>query len=521
MHFLKTAWQNALEFCGIDAASTCLWPRWIILRAVGVIYLIIFAGIIDEGAALVGSRGIAPVADFLRAIGPMLPGVFQRLFVVPSLFWFSSSQAMIVALEWAGAFASVALLLNLWPRMALFACWLIFLSFVSTWQLFTSAIVDPLMLEVALISIPFAPAGLLPGLGARSPPRPIALFAVRWLLLRLMFLSGLAKLIGDDPHWRHLTAMEVMYETSPLPTYFGYLAHLLPHIVQLAEIALTFIAEILAPLAALFCGRSGRWFALVAWVALQAGIELTGSFGWLNVASIAWGVLLLDDRMLAEAGKRFRLGGISRRIASLGLQLASCSPPSKWSLYGLRLFLGLQISLTVYFSVMVFDGKGSRGPIRFVDYLFRDFYSANAYIPYVSFPAQKNEVEFIGSNDGGQTWRSYEFKFKPQRADHICGFIAPWFPRFEASLQYAVRLKRCLLIPRVSALLIARNPLVMRLFKSDPFPDRPATIVRMPVYKLSFTDLETYRKAGQFWNKDYLFDYMPPVYVNAEGRISE
>ena len=147
----------------------------------------------------------------------------------------------------------------------------------------------------------------------------------------------------------------------------------------------------------------------------------------------------------------------------------------------MRLFLSFQIALTVYYSVTMLTEKGSRGSLRLVDYLFRDFYSANAYVPYESIAAEKDEVEFIGSNDGGQTWRTYEFKFKPQRPEHICGFIAPWYPRFEASLQYAVRLKRCLLIPRVSALLITRNPLVMRLFGNDPFPDRPATIVRMPV----------------------------------------
>lgn len=491
------------------------------MRAVGVVYLIIFSGIIDEGAALVGPRGIAPISAFLRAVGPIIPAAPLRLLVVPSLFWFSSSQAMIVAMEWGGALSAVALVLNLWPRMALFLCWSIFLSFVSTWQLFTSAIVDPLMLEVALISIPFAPAGFFPGLGARSPPRPIALFAVRWLLLRLMFLSGLAKIAGNDPHWRNLTAMEVMFETSPLPTYFGYLAHLIPHVLQLGEIVLTFTAEILAPLAALFCGRFGRWFAFVTWVALQAGIELTSSFGWLNFASIAWAILLLDDRMLSDVGKRLRLGGVALCAGASDARPSGFSNIPKWKLYGLRLILSLQIVLTVYFSGKIWADKGSGRALRFVDYLFRDFYSANAYVPYGSFPSEKDEVEFIGSNDGGRTWRTYEFKFKPQRTDHICAFVAPWYPRFEASLQYAVRLKRCLLIPRVSALLIGRNPAVMSLFANDPFPDRPATIVRMPVYRYSFTDLETHRRSGDYWKKAYICDYMPPVYVSADGRIAE
>jgi hypothetical protein len=403
--------------------------------------------------------------------------------------------------------------------MALFVCWLVFLSFVSTWQLFTSAIVDPLMLEVALLSIPFAPAGLRPGLGALSPPRPIAVFAVRWLLLRLMLMSGLIKVTGNDPHWRHLTAMEVMYETSPFPTYLGYLAHLLPRALQVLEIALTFAAEIVAPLAALFGGRSGRWFALAAWIALQAGIELTSSFGWLNLASIAWGVLLLDDQMLADAAGKLRLGRLFRPPDPQAARDGGALPA--WRRYGLRIFLGLQIGLTLYFSTIVFAGKGFRGSPRFVDYLFRDFYSANAYLPYGSFPNAKNEVEFTGSNDGGTTWRDFEFRYKPQHADRMCGYVAPWFPRFEATLQYAVGLPRCPLVPRVAALLLARNALVMKLFKEDPFPDHPPTAIRMPVYRFSFTDRETQRKTGNYWKKDYEGDYMSPVYVDDEGKITE
>jgi hypothetical protein len=520
MQALKTAWRNAREFSGVGAGPTYLWPRWLVLRAVGVVYVVIFAGIIDEGGALVGPRGIAPIAEFCGAMAKLLPGVLQRLFIVPSLFWFSASPQMIAGLEWTGMLAAVALVMNLWPRMALFVCWLVFLSFVSTWQIFTSAIVDPLMLEVALISIPFAPGGLRPGLGAGSPPRPIAIFAVRWLLLRLMLMSGLVKLTSHDPHWRHFTAMEVMYETSPLPTYLGYMAHLLPRALQVGEIALTFAAEIVAPLAALFGGRRGRLFAFAAWITLQAGIELTSSFGWLNLASAAWGILLLDDRMLADAAGRLRLRWLFPPSAVEAGGAGGVAAPV-WSRHGLRFFLGLQIGLTLYFSAIVFAGRGFGRAPGFVDYLFRDFYSANGYAPYGSFSTAKNEVEFMGSNDGGKTWRSYEFRFKPQQTDRLCGFVAPWFPRFEASLQYAVGLRRCPLVPRVAALLIARNPQVMKLFKADPFPDRPPTVVRMPIYRFSFIDLETHRRTGSYWRKDYLGDYMSPVYVNDEGRITE
>jgi len=161
-----------------------------------------------------------------------------------------------------GLLAAVALVLNLWSRMALFICWLTLLSFARVWLVFSEPQVDWLMLEVALLSIPFAPAGFRPGLGARSPPATITLFMMRWLLFRVMFGPGLAKLIGGDPHWLNFTAMDVLYETAPCPTILGYLDHQLPHAWHVVEWGLTFVAEIAAPLLAVFGGRRGRWIAL-------------------------------------------------------------------------------------------------------------------------------------------------------------------------------------------------------------------------------------------------------------------
>ena len=374
------------------------------------------------------------------------------------------------------------------------------------------------------LCIAFAPAGLRPGLGKASPPRPIAVFAMRWLLFRVMFESGLIKLTGADTHWRDLTAMKVMYETSPLPTIFGYLDHQLPQAYHLFEIALTFAAEIAAPLLALFAGRRGRWLALGIWVAFQAGIELTTSFGWLNTASIALGLLLLDDQMLAGAADRLRL----RRLANC-LRPAAANSSGRavtpWRLYGLRALLGAHFCLTLYFFGTVFAGKSlidiPHAGTRPVEFLFRDFDSANAYIPYASFPPHKFEVEFEGSNDGGKTWRTYDFRFKPQRVDRICPFVAPWFDRFEATLQLAVNIPGSTVIPRVAAQLILGNPDVIRLFKGNPFPGGTPTAVRMPVYQFAFTDYQTHRTTGQYWTKTYEGDFMPAVYMNNRGHIVE
>ena len=300
----KAVLGNIRTYCGVGG-ETYLWPRWIVLRAIGIVYILLFSGIIREGPALVGPRGIAPIARFIESIAAANPNPFVAFIRAPSLFWISSSPAMMLVVEWAGLGAAVALVLNLWPRLALGVCWSCCLSFVATWGRFSASAVDQVMLETALLAIPYAPAGRRPGLGADSPPRPIALFMMRWLLFRLMFENGIMKLATGDPYWRHFRVMDVLYETAPFPTILGYLDHHLPRAQHVLEMLLTYAAELPVPFLMIVAGRRWRWASLAIWTIFQAGIQLTMNFGWLNTASIALGILILDDQMLAAAARFF------------------------------------------------------------------------------------------------------------------------------------------------------------------------------------------------------------------------
>jgi hypothetical protein len=522
MRPFKKAWAQLQDFAAVRGDATYLWPRWLVLRAVGIVYLIIFAGIIREASGLIGPDGIIPVAQFSEMVGKLFPNAVLRFIRAPSLFWISTDPRMIHALGWVGLGAAVALVLNLWPRMALFACWAIFLSFISVWQIFSPTIIDQLMIETALLCIAFAPAGFRPGLGAASPPRPIAVFMMRWLLFRIMFASGLVKVFAGDSHWRDFTALDVMYETNPSPTILGYFDAHLPHAYHVFEILLTLTAEIVGPLVAVFGGRRGRWFALLFWVLLQGGIQLTGNFGWLNTAAIALGVLLLDDQMIASACERL---GFRRVAARIALKLETVIVPRRrWSSVAVSVLLCLHFALTLYFLGVLCTGKTVQGipdpKTRPVEFLFRDFKSANAYLPFASFPPGKYEVEFAGSNDQGQTWRPYPFRYKPQREDRIGPFLAPRFARFDSALQLALYTNSPVIL-EVAKKLISRSPDVMRLFESDPFPDRRPHIIRIMVFKFSFTDLKTYRTTGRFWNKSYEIDLPPPIYLDEFGRVVE
>src|SRR5256712_10328585 len=56
--------------------------------------------------------------------------------------------------------------------------------------------------------------------------------AMRWLVwalvFRLMFLSGITKLVSGDPTWLHLTALDYHFWTQPLPPWPAWCAQWLP-----------------------------------------------------------------------------------------------------------------------------------------------------------------------------------------------------------------------------------------------------------------------------------------------------
>ncbi|MEO6876292.1 MAG: lipase maturation factor family protein, partial [Opitutaceae bacterium] len=523
------AWIRIKDFSGWGDA-TYLWPRWLVLRAVGLVFVLIFAGILKEGQVLVGPKGLIPLSLFFQDLHVRLPSVVEAFLQAPSLFWAGTSAAMITLVAWMGMLAAIALVLNLWPRLALLGCWVALLSFVTTWGIFSGSQVDQLMLETALLCIPFAPAGYRPGLGAASPPRPIAVFIVRWLLFRVMFESGVAKLIAGDPRWWNGTAMDVLYETSPFPTILGYLDHQLPHGYHLFEMALTYAAEFLAPLLAVFAGRRGRWVAFWIWVIFQAGIQLTNNFGWLNTVSIALGVLLLDDQMLVAAAEKLRwlrLGQFLSKTTARGwptLALATAGahgPPAlaRWRLTALRTALWAQFGLTLFFFATYFGMPVSGFPYalgRPLKFGLENFRAANPYTLYGGLLTARYAVEFEGSNDAGVTWRPYEYHYQPQRPDRMGPFIAPWYPRFEATLQIeATHQTPSPLYALVAQHLLQDDQAVIGLFRRNPFPGAPPTLIRMPVYQLTFTDATMRRATGNFWHKELQGEYLPMMSIDA------
>ncbi|HET6980718.1 MAG TPA: hypothetical protein VFI53_01185, partial [Myxococcaceae bacterium] len=63
-----------------------LWPRWIWLRALGLIFLSVFYSLAFQITGLLGPRGILPAGAYLVQLHQAV-GMPKALWYAPTLFW--------------------------------------------------------------------------------------------------------------------------------------------------------------------------------------------------------------------------------------------------------------------------------------------------------------------------------------------------------------------------------------------------------------------------------------------------
>ncbi len=144
-------------FSSEQGAADRLIPRWLFLRALGLIYFSAFFSLIFQIRGLIGPEGILPANQYLQAVAHAL-GHARGLWFAPTVLWLSSGPHMLTGLCWVGMIASLLLVLNVWPRGMLVICFICFLSFVSAAQDFSSYQSDGMLLEAGFIAFFFCSA---------------------------------------------------------------------------------------------------------------------------------------------------------------------------------------------------------------------------------------------------------------------------------------------------------------------------------------------------------------------------
>ncbi|HEY6253318.1 MAG TPA: lipase maturation factor family protein [Candidatus Angelobacter sp.] len=508
-------WLVGPEAAG-EGKTTHLLPRWIFLRALGLIYFSAFYSFLFQIKGLFGSQGILPVREYLPAVKQYYPGI-KAIWFAPTLFWFGSSDHALMIVCWLGIAASLAVVFNLWPRLSLVVCLVCFLSFISTAQEFSSYQSDGMLLEAGFISLFFAPPGLRPGLGATHLPSRASRFLLQWEWFRIYFESGLVKLVSGDYSWRHLTAMDDYYQNGPLPTWIGWYVQHLPQKFHAFTALLTLVME-LGIVFMLFLPRRLRVICFFIVTPFQIGIILTANYTFLNYLVLALGVLLLDDgfiRPILPQRWREPIKMEESRPPTRG-KLEAWMVPMRRMIAGISLWWIFYATTVLMFAIFPRGNVFPDGPVQ----LLEPFRIANRYGLFANMTHQRYEIEFQGSNDG-VTWTPYPFRYKPQDPTKAPGIYAPYQPRFEWNLWFA-SLESGLQNPWVRETeerLLTNSQQVLSLFAGNPFPNGPPQKVRAVISQYWFTDMETKRKTGAWWRRELLGLYANSLERTPEGKI--
>ena len=461
------------------------------LRILGIIYLIAFASFGTQVIGLIGSEGILPAGDFLERVQAAI-GI-HGYWRAPTLFWISSSDPALMSVVAAGGVFSLSLILGFLQRVAMVVLFLLYLSLVTAGQVFMAYQWDILLLEVGFLAI------------FLSLPGPAVVFLFRCLLFRFMFLSGAVKLLSGDPTWRGLTALNFHYETQPLPTWTSWYMHQLPELFQKGSVAMTLAIELAIPFL-IFAPRRLRLFAAACLGGLNLLVFLTGNFTFFNLLAIALCLFLLDDSII----RRWLPGRIIQLLRQRQVQER-------------RVFLR-NGALTILATFLVFVGVSqmvgtfsgslpvtSKTLVRWV----APFHVANSYGLFANMTTSRPEIRLQGSYDG-QTWRDYEFKYKPGRLSQRPRWVAPHQPRLDWQMWFAALStyrQNPWFINFAERLLLGSEP-VLTLLDNNPFPEEPPRFVRAQLYRYRFTDLTTKRTLGSWWEREYLGLYLPPASLN-------
>jgi lipase maturation factor 1 len=513
-------------------------PRWMFLRALAVFYFSAFYSLLFQIEGLIGPHGVLPAEKFLPALGGETGSL--RFWYAPTLFWVSSGEHMMIAVTWLGLIASIAVFLNLWPRLSFFVCLICFLSFVTAAEAFSSYQSDGMLLGAGFIALFFAPRGLLPGLGTASPTSRASLFLLLWEWFRIYFESGLVKLLSGDLEWRNYSAMDEYYQNGPLPTWIGWYVEHLPHWFHAATVAATLGME-LAVVWMLFLPRRARLICFCIVTPWEIGVILTANYTFLNYLVLALGFLLLDDRSvrwLLPLRIRAILPAVPEKkdapvkTESLSIlkssdELEESHPVTArgWT----RVFGIARLAITAVMLTWI----GYATTVEMIRLLWPDlplptepvialepFRIANQYGLFAVMTRGRYEIEFQGSNDG-DNWTPYLFRYKPQALDKAPGIYAPYQPRFEWNLWFASLgdWRQNNLVPLTEERLLENNPDVLALFRGNPFGQAPPRYVRAVLWQYWFTSMEEKRRTGNWWKRNLMGLYAPELARQQDGKF--
>lgn len=497
--------------------------RWLFLRLLGVATLSAFLSLHVQADGLFGEQGMFPAEPYMASVAEYAESMeaahdqgnpdgwtsIDRYLHVPTLLWMGAGDTWIQIWLIVGIVLSILLILDIAPGPVILALWLVYLSFVTAGEIFLRYQWDSLLLETLFVSLFFAPwRRFWPSLRGEREPSHIGLWLVRLLCFKLMFMSGVVKLLARDEAWNDLTALDFHYYTQPVPNLVSYYVHHLPHWFHALCTVVMFVIELVLPFF-MFGPRRMRLLACAGFVLLMILVGLTGNYGFFNLLTVVLAVSLLDDTFV----QRF----VPERLRSRMPDLRRCPHGAGKVTRGVILACAIPILIMSAAEMRLrFDHKAEVSELtRWALDRMAPLVTINGYGLFADMTTTRPEIEVEGSRDG-INWETYEFRYKPDAVDDRPRFAGFHMPRLDWQMWFAslVGCSGARWFHVFMLRLLEGSPAVRALLARDPFGNDPPRYIRSTLYMYTFADMGS----PGWWRRERVGPYCPMVTLH-EGQL--
>jgi len=455
------------------------------LRLLALVQCLAFYSLSRDVLGIAGARGLQPVGDVLDAYERHYG--LRKFFYAPSLLHLAHSDRALRLWLVLGMMCSLGSAIGGPLTPLLFALsWLIYLSFDVAVDLLYPW--DALLLEAGLLATLAAPLPFLQ-LGLSEAPNPILIWLFRLLAFRVVFGFGRYKFFG--PGKLDSAYLKSFLVTQPMPRPLGLRLQRLPTWMHQLGLVSLFFVEVVSP----WCwlgGPTWRWIPSLAVGTLMVVIQLTGNFGFFN---LAMGVLCIIG--LAPSASPFDLSELRTpmtwqwdELDALGyLAIALCHLPfQSWIARSWMYWPSWRTTL----------GQVSAPLLALLRALapFRIVHAYGVFGPECG-PRGQWVPRFEATQDGVHCM-PYQARYYPSDIAFRGTSISPLFPRFDHALIYEAmglglgnltgslvgggepfRATRALFLERAQRRLLEASPEVLALFAKAPFGSEKPHAVRI------------------------------------------
>jgi hypothetical protein len=472
--------------------------RFVILRLLGVIYAVAFLVVINQIVPLIGSNGLLPVGIYLKQVSAALGSVGAGFVRLPSLFWFSHTDTVLLTTAWIGFALSLVVVAGYANAPLLAVLWFLYMSFVHAGQDWYGYGWEIQLTETGFLAIFLCPLLDMRPFPRRAPPMPIIIL-FRWLICRIMLGSGLIKFRGDKI-WRNGTALYYHFVTQPIPGPLSRWFHFLPHTALKIGVWFNWLAELVAPWF-VFWPRLTRHIAGTVIVLFQIFIILSGNLSFLNWLTIVPALACFDDGFWSRLLPRILV-----RKAQAAAGRAEESQPMQNTALVVAVVIGL-LSIQPAINML------STGQIMNTSFDPLDL--VNTYGAFGTVGQERLNVVFEGTMDekldDKANWKPYIYKGLPVSLDKMPPQIAPYQLRLDWQMWFAA-MSSADQYPWTYNLVwkLLHNDLgAVSLFADNPFPHNPPRYVRAVLYRYAFA--KPGNPQGLWWNRQQMGIWIPAI----------